>query len=419
MDRNMFKRIGCFILSLLLLSLCGCAGNRLSKEAAQAEMDALLVQLMACVEKNDIEGACAIAYVPEQMRQEFPGIVNYWPARSTDPYEVSKLRISSGDRQGETVYQAVYLVNTDGVEYQVSMDMRRDADNEGISSFRTTRIYELVDVGLLPEALGTPIAGMTGLQWCFTAFWFLSFLLSLLAIIHLLLKRPKLYGLWILFVPLFLGLFVYSHPGNTLLRMKAGLFSLTQMTRYSNGVNTYQVCLPVGAIIYWCWYLRRLWKRKKARRMSHHSAHHVSHHPADATAHVPPEEPAPIPLSESQTETAGGTPQRLSEEPQHVPYTVLQQDPSAAVPYRPVSDTKHRHSFHRRHSSSYHHHSSSSHEGHSSSHRSHSSSSGGHSSSSGGHSSSSGGNSSSHHHHHRHHSSHHRHSSGANDGNQS
>ena len=99
MDRNMFKRIGCFILSLLLLSLCGCAGNRLSKEAAQAEMDALLVQLMACVEKNDIEGACAIAYVPEQMRQEFPGIVNYWPARSTDPYEVSKLRISSGDRQ--------------------------------------------------------------------------------------------------------------------------------------------------------------------------------------------------------------------------------------------------------------------------------------------------------------------------------
>ena len=84
------KRFGCLALALLLLLLCGCSLIRQSMQNVkekQAETDALLVQLMTCIQNNDVMGAASLFYDPMQMQQIFTPMTDYWPAKSTDEFE--------------------------------------------------------------------------------------------------------------------------------------------------------------------------------------------------------------------------------------------------------------------------------------------------------------------------------------------
>ena len=199
MDRKRLNRIVCAILALVVLCLV-CVRlwqNKKYKETCQTEMNALLVQIMTCIETNDVDQADRLAYGPDQMRQVFPLIANYWNARSTDPYEPSSLTFESTlfeRRQRNGTIYSVYLVHSNGEDYQVIMNFRRDAEGEGIVSLNASRIQELLDIGVIPAALGHPLDGKTLGQWCFTLLWLLSCLFSLYTIYRILRRKLNLSG---------------------------------------------------------------------------------------------------------------------------------------------------------------------------------------------------------------------------------
>ena len=305
MKRNTIRQLGCVILALLLSFLCGCGligQEKQTKELAQAEMDALLVQFMTCVENQDVKGACDLAYGREQMRQVFPSIVTYWPAQSTDPYEASGLNIEetvSEDQQLFTLTRAVYLVTTNGADYQIILTKRSDSEKEGIATLNATRIQELVNSGVIPEAKGFPIEEKNVLQWCFTAFWILSCLLCLYTIIILLRRKPRLYGLWIWAALVFVGVFVYKTPGGMQFGPHLGLLNSSEWIRYQNGVNYFQLCLPFGAMIYWIWRIQRHRKHRKSRRSSKNTSR--------PSLFRPSEESTASSLSQSDDQTTSGS----------------------------------------------------------------------------------------------------------------
>ena len=271
MDRKRLNRIVCAILALAALFLV-CARlwqNRKFKQSAQADMDAMLVQIMTCVENNDAEQADRLAYGPGQLREIFPLIANYWHARSDDPYESSSLTFESAlfeSRQSNVVIYCVYLVHSDGEDYQVIMNYRRDEDGAGIIALNASRIQELLDMGIIPRALGQPVAGKTFGQWCFTLLWVLCCLFSLYTIYCIIRKKPYLYGLWMLLSLVFFGVLIYRSTSEVQTTVRLGLFTESKWTRYQNGVECFQVCLPVGALSYWCFRLQRILRRNRARR---------------------------------------------------------------------------------------------------------------------------------------------------------
>ena len=282
MRKKRFRQIGCAALAFLMLLLCGCglAGqNKQSRALVQAEMDELLVQFMTCVENNDLQGACALAYGPEQMPQYFPSIVKYWPARHDDPYEASGLEFDNA--RPDTDVMAVYLVRSGGEDFQVTMIYRRDDAGEGLVSLNAARIREMLESGRIPQALGQPIAEKSIGQWCFIGFWILMCLLCLLAIVDLIRTRPKLYPLWCLLCLVFVGVCVYSSIGGVSFVLRFGFLNASKWTRYPCGVDSYQVCLPIGAIVYWCRRLPGILLQRRQRRSGgdtssgrrRHSAH--------------------------------------------------------------------------------------------------------------------------------------------------
>ena len=303
MRRKPNRRIVCTILAFLILILCGCGRigqSKQSKDSAQSEMDDVLVQFMTCLEHNDLEGAKALAYGPEEMTQSFPVIEQYWPAHHDDPFEASGLELDSIANQTQTYESifAVYLVRSGGEDFQVTLVYRRDAGGNGLVSLNATRTQEMLDRGMIPQALGQPVAKKTVGQWCFTVFWVLMCLLCLWTVIDLIRKRPKLYILWILLCLVFVGAAVYSSSGGISFVLRFGLFTPTKWTRYPIGVDCYQICLPIGSIIYWCrkipYFLFRIKERRAMRQTrssssSHHrhSSHHrsSSHHRHSSSSH--------------------------------------------------------------------------------------------------------------------------------------
>ena len=236
MDRKRLIRIVCAVLALVVLCLV-CVRlwqNKQIKASAQEEMDALLVQIMTCIENNDAVEADRLAYGPEQLRQVFPLIAKYWPAHHNDPYETSKLTVESDlfeTRQHNVVIYAVYLVHTDGEDYQVIMSYRRDQEGDGLISLNASRIQELLDKGVIPQALGHTVAEKNFGQWCFTLLWLLCCLFSLYTVYHIFRKKPQLYGLWILLALVFFGALVYVNSRDFQIDLRLGLFSASRWTR--------------------------------------------------------------------------------------------------------------------------------------------------------------------------------------------
>ena len=269
MTSTMFKRFGCLILALLLLLLCGCSLIGRVKETAtakQEEMDDLLVQFMTCVQNNDVMGAASLAYDPIEMQRTFSTITDYWPVKSTDTYEACGLNyhtnISNGDQSFRET-RAVYKVHSDGEDYQVIMITRSDADGDGIVSFNVVRVDDLIEAGIEPETSQFPVAKKSFGQWCFTAFWILSCIACIVTIIDIVRKKPRLWGLWILCALFFFGFSLNKGPNNLNFGVKFGLLNSTEWVRTMDGSNYYQICAPLGAIIYW---IRRksLLKKKTA-----------------------------------------------------------------------------------------------------------------------------------------------------------
>ena len=251
------NRIACLILAALFLCLCGCGLIRQTKqslEAAQAESDEILVEFMTCIENNDLEGACALAYDPAQMRKDFSALRSYWPASGTDPYESRGLNINTNlsktEGRGSTA-SAAYLVNTGGEDYQVNLVIRHDENGDGLYSLNAVRTQELTDSGVEPITGNDPVPKKSFGQWCFTGFWLLSCLFCLITVIDILRKKPRRYGLWIVIALLFFGGHLYRGPGGIQAGINIGLLNTSEWIRYYGGASRYQLCLPFGAISYW------------------------------------------------------------------------------------------------------------------------------------------------------------------------
>ncbi len=258
MDKMRYRRIGCVFLAFLLLALCGCGlirDTKASIDSATVEMDELLVQFMTCIENNDMEGAAALAYDGDALRRDFAALREYWPARSTDEYELKDLNVNrniAGPEESNTTVRAVYLVKTGGEDYQVVLVKMRDANGDGLLSLKADRVQELMDHGEEPLTGHDPLPGKTLGQWCFVGLSVLCFLFCLFTVIDIIRKKPKLYGLWILIALVFFGGYLYRSAGGIQTGIRFGLLNASEWIRYYGGANRFQICLPFGAILYWC-----------------------------------------------------------------------------------------------------------------------------------------------------------------------
>ena len=251
------KRIGCTMLAALLLLLCGCSLISQVKESItteQEEADKLLTQFMACVENNDVNGAASLGYDPQQVRNGFTSITDYWPAHAADEFELSGIHVTTspdGSDGQRTVTDVVYLVHGQDQDYQVQFGICRDSTSSGITYFNVASVQDLLDNGITPEVNTSKHAKKSIGQWCFTGFWILSCILCLVTVIDIVRKKPKLWGLWILCALVFFGFFFDKGPSGIHLGIRFGLLNSSEWTRLSNGTNHYQLCLPFGAVLYW------------------------------------------------------------------------------------------------------------------------------------------------------------------------
>ena len=269
MDKTFFKRCGCALLALFMLLLCGCGlirDTKASIDSAREEMNEMLVQFMTCIENNDVECAAALAYDSEQLRRDFTALREYWPARGTDVYELQDLNINANigsPESGSKTIRAVYLVTTGGEEFQVVLVKKHDANGDGLLSLKADRVQELAANGEEPVTGYGPVPRKSIGQWCFTGFWILCCLFSLFTIIDVIRKKPKLFGLWILLALVFFGFHFFRSAASVQTGVDIGLLHSTKWIQYYGGGNYFRVCLPLGAIIYWC--MRKQLLKKNVR----------------------------------------------------------------------------------------------------------------------------------------------------------
>ena len=263
------KRFVCLVLALGMLLLSGCgliSGIRQSLEDAQAQADATLVSMMVCVENNDAQGASALAYDPAAMLEGFASICAAWPVHADDEYESAGLNINkSKDADGEpvTVVDAVYIIHCDDQDYQAQFSTREDSAGSGLIGFQVDSVQSLTDNGIEPAGGNTPAAGKTPAQWGLTVFWILACVFCLITIIDIVRKKPKLWGLWILIALVFIGFSADKWSGGSRFLARFGLLLSSEWTHLTNGRNHLQLCIPIGAILYWI-QRRRLLRRPAA-----------------------------------------------------------------------------------------------------------------------------------------------------------
>ena len=115
-------------------------------------------------------------------------------------------------------------------------------------------LYRMVfrRAGGVVETSKFPVAKKSLGQWCFTAFGILSYILCLVTIVDIIRKKPKLWGLWILCALAFLGPQLTTSPNGFQVGVRFGILNLSQWTRHLNETNHFELCFPIGAIIYWC-----------------------------------------------------------------------------------------------------------------------------------------------------------------------
>lgn len=271
------KRLGClFLVLIMLLLLGGCAAFREARsmnEKLEAEAGALLSQMMTCVERRDAQGAAALCEDPSQMQRDFSAIVAAWPVRSTDPYE---LRSSIGTFEpgkptgiramasGETSLINMYSYHVrcaDGT-YEVRLGKKPFAEESKITFFDVVSVQELLDKGIEPAGTTFPTARKSFGQWLLLIFWGLAMALSLFMAVDVVRKRPKLWGLWLAGMFLFLVLFFNGGVGHFHYGVTVGIFSPTYLMRFQGGELRLRLGLPVGAILYW------IFRNKLPRRPS-------------------------------------------------------------------------------------------------------------------------------------------------------
>ena len=86
--------------------------------------------------------------------------------------------------------------------------------------------------------------------------------LSLFMAVDVVRKRPKLWGLWLAGMFLFLVLFFNGGVGHFQYGVTVGIFSPTYLLRFQGGELRLRLGLPVGAILYW------IFRNKLPRRPS-------------------------------------------------------------------------------------------------------------------------------------------------------
>ena len=222
--------------------------------AKQAEMDDLLVQFMACVENNDVDGAASLAYDPSGAQFDLKALAEYWPVKSTDVFEPCGLSYNvklPNQEQRSSDARAVYLVKSNSEDYQVIMITHSDASGDGIASVNVVRVQELIDAGIEPETSKFPVAKKSFGQWCFTIFWVLSCIFCLVTIIDIIRKKPRLWFLQILLALVFIGAYWIKGPSYARVGMRFGVLNSSGWTRYLDGTNHFELCFPFGAIFYW------------------------------------------------------------------------------------------------------------------------------------------------------------------------
>lgn len=265
MKKTLLKRLCCIMLVLLILLLCGCSTLKNAKQALEShsqEIDDLLVEVMTCVENHDEQGAKALFYAVDQT-WDFEGITNYWPVHSTDPFEQRDLNYTKNisGKESQAITSAVYCVHSGSEDYQVTLVKQSDNNGSGIISFNVVSVQELLDAGIEPVGSKLPAANKTSGQWCFLVFWVLALVFVLITIIDIIRKKPKKYGLWIVLALVFIGFQFSAGANNVTTRFLFGILQKSQWVKSSNGTNTLQLSLPIGALIYWI--LRKTLLKKK------------------------------------------------------------------------------------------------------------------------------------------------------------
>ena len=281
----MKKRIICALLVILLVMLSGCGAAGIPNGffqtlrglfgavgGAQAEMDDLLVQIMTFVEEGDAEGLAAISEDPQAVRQIFPAVTEYWPAKRTDPFECAEMNYRTGISGGEKykIASAVYVVHSGEEDFQVDLEASLDEEKGNV-----IRVFHIVsEADLIAHGMSLPKSGedasalsaflpRTQIQWVLRVAWLLMLGFCIFTIIDIIRKKPRKYGLWILLALVFAALALVKDADGFQIRFNVFLLTTSEWIENADGTAFYQISVPLGAILYWI--RRRKLMEKKAQ----------------------------------------------------------------------------------------------------------------------------------------------------------
>ncbi len=120
---KIFAMLTYLLLVVLILNSCGISDLT---NGSREEMDNLLVRVMNCIETGDVDTLAEICVEPDRVRQIFPEIQSYWPARGDDSYTCKEYTIHVG--KDYKIISAVYIVESQNEEYQVSIEARLNGE---------------------------------------------------------------------------------------------------------------------------------------------------------------------------------------------------------------------------------------------------------------------------------------------------
>ncbi len=269
MNKTTARGLLCLLLALGMLLLSGCSLLRDAFQKAvddQAERNDLLIRMMKCVEEDDAWGAAALAYDQLKMKQDFPELVKRWPVHSTDPYEYrSTVNLHQRKSYGapDILNVTSYLVHCEDGDYEVRVGTRIHPDDDRIALFDVARIEDLREAGIEPAGTVFPTARKTPVQWLLLIYWGLCAAFSLFTVVAVIRDRPRLYGLWIAGVLLFVGATGSIAPLNFAFNFRIFPLLPSFWLRYQGGQNRILFSVPLAAIVYW--FLRGFLKKKSKK----------------------------------------------------------------------------------------------------------------------------------------------------------
>lgn len=237
-------------------------------------LDDQLTTFMEHLEKDNREAA--LSMIHPSVRSEFNGtydqIREYWPVSRNDKFTLTYINVNISG--GIKTYRGTYKVTSSGEVYHIDLTYIDNGAGKGISSFHVISDAEYDEAENQQSVIPSSILLIIRLL----IFGFMVF-----TIVDICLKKPRLYGWWIVLALICIGAGIQFSNEEIRFSFLVNIFPSLFITNNTH-LTAYGMTLPVGTILYWC--LRKILLRKKAEQVAAQAK--VSENTSVTAEEIPP-----------------------------------------------------------------------------------------------------------------------------------